>query len=109
MLFRSDAGFGWRWQLANRQQTWRTEQLLAKKHGFEPRKYLFPAYHAVVAEMKKPPPKKPWEEPPKPPEPIAAVEPVAVNRCPVLSKIAEKIGEKSFDLWFAQNTGIKRI
>ena len=88
-----DAGFGWRWQLANRQQTWRTEKLLAKNHGFEPRKYLFPAYHAVVAEMK-PPPKKPWKEPPKPPEPVA------VNRCPVLSRIAEKISEGAYNQWF---------
>ena len=48
-----DAGLGWRWQLADRRQTWRTEQLLATKHGFEPRKYLFPSHHSAAADKAK--------------------------------------------------------
>jgi len=112
-----DACFGWRWQLANRQQTWRTEQLLAAKHSFEPRKYLFPAYHAVTADKAEDDKIRDEKEKAKAEEHRLQMEQEkkreqeqkdlpAMNEEEknLLTCIAEKLGEGRYSTWFGNHS-----
>jgi hypothetical protein len=44
-----EKGFGWRDELLRCENTWKAEMRYATKHGIEPRKILFPSYHASKA------------------------------------------------------------
>ena len=112
--------WGWHGELLSNEDTWDAEVRYAKRHGIKPRKELFPSRHAARRKVKGLVDEHDSRLQPSAP-PVACVKPPmesdlqvridAAHRSgdpgeTVLARIAEKIGEKRFDLWFGREAKV---
>ena len=120
-LARAYKARGWGWHgngrngLLSNADTWNAEVIYAAQNGIDPRLHLFPGkqrdddvYERTQAKQNEALHKLPPHQAAPPPvvsgDKQVRIDAAHFDKYPLFARLAEKIGEKRFDLWFGQDT-----